>query len=174
MKKLPTSFALSAGAPKSFKGFTLIELLVAITIVAVLAAVGIVVFGGVQARGRDARRSQDLQSIANALEGKKQAGSIFYTALAVSDFANSTIPEDPRLATQKYCFWGKTDVPPVAPIAKPAASAVNWETCTGPAADYTQVVAAGIPADATKVTSWTLCAKQEAVTDGVECKFSKL
>lgn len=167
MKKLPTS-------KTSFRGFTLVEILVAITIVAVLAAVGIVVFGGVQARSRDTRRSQDLQAIANALDGKKVAGSIFYTGLIDGDFAASAVPADPKATTQKYCFWGKTSIPPVAPIAKPAAASVNWTTCSGPTADYTAVVAATVPTDATKVTSWTICAKQESVTGGVECKFSKL
>lgn len=175
MKKLPTSLSLSASTSKtSSRGFTLVEILVAITIIAVLAAVGIVVFGGVQARSRDARRSQDLDSIANALEGKKLAGSIFYTGLATTDFATGSIPADPKNTTQKYCFWGKTTVPPTAPMAKPTSAAVNWTTCSGPTADYTAVIAAAVPTDTTKVTSWTICAKQEAVTDGVECKFSKL
>lgn len=161
-------------AKREPKGFTLVELLVAITIVAVLAAVGIVVFGGVQSKARDSRRSQDITAVVNSLEGKRQSGSIFYTAIAATDFAGGAVPTDPRVATQKYCFWGSTAIPPVASIAKPLATAVNWTTCSGPTADYTAVVAAGIPLDATKVTSWTVCAKQESVTDGVECRFSKL
>lgn len=164
---LPTSTS-------SNKGFTLVEILVAITIVAVLAAVGIVIFGGVQSKARDSRRSQDLEAIVNALEGKRQAGSIYYAALIDGDFASGSVPVDPRVATQKYCMWGTTTVPPVASIAKPVATAVNWTDCTGPTADYTAAVAPGVPADVTKVTSWTVCAKQEGVTNGVECRFSKL
>lgn len=159
---------------KSSLGFTLVELLVAITIIAVLAAVGVVVFGGVQAKARDSRRSQDLVAVANALEGKRVAGTIYYTALANSDFATGSVPADPRGTTQKYCFWGSTDVPPVPAIAKPAAAAVNWTSCTGPSADYTAVIGAAVPTDTTKVTSWIICAKQESVTDGVECVSSKL
>lgn len=160
--------------PTSEKGFTLVELLVAITIIAVLAAVGIVVFGGVQAKARDSRRSQDLIAIANALEGKRVAGTIYYPAFTSSDFANGAVPTDPRSGVQQYCIWGSTDVPPVPPIAKPTAASVTWTSCSGPSADYTAVVGTGVPADATKVTSWTVCAKQESVTNGVECVFSKL
>ncbi len=158
----------------SSRGFTLVELLVAITILAVLAAVGVVVFSGVQAQARDSRRSQDLKALANALEGKRVAGTIYYTSLLAADFANGNVPVDPREATQKYCFWGTTDIPPVASVAKPAAASVNWTSCAGPSADYTAIVGTGIPTDATKVTSWTICAKQESSTTGVECVFSKL
>lgn len=171
MKKLlPTSQKLNVS--NASKGFTLVELMVAITIVAILAAVGIVIFSGVQSKARDARRSQDLDAVAAALEGKKQAGSIFFTGLVANDFSNGVVPADPRVTTQKYCFWGKTDVPPVSPIAKPAVDAVTWTTCAGPTADYTAIVATTVPTTATQVTSWTICAKLEAGT--VECRFSKI
>lgn len=174
MKKFLPSVASS-------RGFTLVELLVAITIVAVLAAVGIVVFSGVQAKARDARRSQDLDAIVNALEGKRQAGSIFYTQMVNADFASGSVPSDPRSATQKYCLWGTTTVPPVAPIVKPTGT-VDWTSCSGPTADVTAVVGNNIPVDTsapttdgvTTVTSWTVCVKQESVTNGVECRFSKI
>lgn len=165
---------MKSSLPTSHKGFTLVELLVAITIIAVLAAVGVVVFGGIQAKARDSRRSQDLIALANVLEGKRVAGTIYYTALAGSDFANGSVPTDPRFATQQYCFWGSTDVPPAPPIAKPSAASVTWTSCAGPSADYTAVAGTGVPTDTTKVTSWTICAKQESVTDGVECVFGKL
>lgn len=169
MKNLPTSTTLSAS---SSKGFTLIELLVAITIVAVLGAIGIVVFGGVQARSRDAKRSGDLTAIANALEGKRQAGSIFYTTLAANDFAGGSVPADPKTTTQNYCILYDTSVPPVASPTKPAVSAFDWLDCD-PVAGRLKVDL-GVPDDTLKVTSFTVCAKQEAVTNGVECRSSKL
>lgn len=58
--------------PKHFnskiKGFTLIELLVAISIVAIISAIGITSFTQAQKVSRDSKRKQDLRSIATALE----------------------------------------------------------------------------------------------------------
>lgn len=51
-----------------FKGFTLIELMVAISIIAVIAAVGFTSYTQAQKLSRDSKRKQDLQAIANALE----------------------------------------------------------------------------------------------------------
>ncbi|RJP46335.1 MAG: type II secretion system protein [Armatimonadetes bacterium] len=163
-----------------FKGFTLVELLVAITIVAVLSVVGAAIFGGVQQRARDTRRTQDLDAIAAALESKRETGTVYYTALAATDFASSIVPTDPQSATQVYCLWAHTDVPPVAPPQLTAASQVSsWTTCaleasTGPDVDATMIVAAGAPEDATKVTSWTVCARREGDNTKVECRNSKL
>ncbi len=50
------------------KGFTLIELLITITIIAVLASIGIVTYTSVTLSARDTRRKLDLQLIAQALE----------------------------------------------------------------------------------------------------------
>jgi prepilin-type N-terminal cleavage/methylation domain-containing protein len=52
----------------SFKGFTLIELLVAISILSVVAAIGLTTFTQAQKVARDSKRKQDLRSIAVALE----------------------------------------------------------------------------------------------------------
>lgn len=49
-------------------GFTLIELLVVITIIGLLATVGIASYSRAQGRARDAKRQSDLTSLRNALE----------------------------------------------------------------------------------------------------------
>lgn len=60
------------------KGFTLIELLVVIAIIGILAAVVLVSLNSARARGRDARRISDMQSIALAMELYADAnGSLF-------------------------------------------------------------------------------------------------
>lgn len=52
----------------NFRGFTLIELLVAISIIAIISAVGITSYTQAQKLARDAKRKQDLRSIAQALQ----------------------------------------------------------------------------------------------------------
>lgn len=49
-------------------GFTLVEILVVMVIIGILVMVGMSNYGGVQKKGRDARRKEDLRQIANALE----------------------------------------------------------------------------------------------------------
>ena len=48
-------------------GFTLIELIVVIGIIAILATLGLSVFGGVQKKSRDAKRKSDLKEMQTAL-----------------------------------------------------------------------------------------------------------
>ena len=50
------------------KGFTIVELLIVIVVIAILAAITIVAYNGIQARARDAQRQQDVQTITKALE----------------------------------------------------------------------------------------------------------
>lgn len=52
-------------------GFTLIELMVAISIVAILAAVGLVVYSTAQKSARISKRVQDLKAVQTALETYK-------------------------------------------------------------------------------------------------------
>ena len=55
------------------KGFTLIELMVAISIIAILAAIGMVVYSSAQKSGRISKRAQDLESLKTSLEVYKTA-----------------------------------------------------------------------------------------------------
>lgn len=50
------------------KGFTLVELLVVITIIAILATIGLTIYGGARKSARTAKRIQDLKAIQTALE----------------------------------------------------------------------------------------------------------
>lgn len=63
-------------------GFTLFELLVSISIIAVLTAVSVVSFGGLNKKTRDARRLADLEKIRVALESARQIGGTYPTSVA--------------------------------------------------------------------------------------------
>ncbi len=81
------------------KAFTLIELIVVITIIAVLSVVGMVSFSGINMKSRDARRIQDLQKIAAALEIFRQADiSKSYPTTTASLVPNylQVMPTDPK------------------------------------------------------------------------------
>lgn len=53
---------------KTKSGFTIVELSIVIVIIAILATITIVAYNGVQQRGRDTQRKQDIANIRKALE----------------------------------------------------------------------------------------------------------
>ena len=50
------------------QGFTVVELLIVIVVIAILAAISVVAFNGIQARAYDSARQNDIKTIAKALE----------------------------------------------------------------------------------------------------------
>lgn len=67
---------------KSVLGFTLVELLVTISIIAILSAIGLVIYSSVIKQGRDSKRQSDLRSIQSALE-QYYADQLFYPTESV-------------------------------------------------------------------------------------------
>jgi len=61
-------------------GFTLIELMIAVGIIGIISAIGMVGYSQAQKLARDARRKQDLRSIAIALELYYQKNSHYPTS----------------------------------------------------------------------------------------------
>lgn len=53
---------------KSKSGFTIVELLIVIVIIAILATLVIISYNGIQQRARDAKRINDIKSVAKAVE----------------------------------------------------------------------------------------------------------
>jgi prepilin-type N-terminal cleavage/methylation domain-containing protein len=149
------------------RGFTLIELMVAISIVAILATVGLVVFGNVQKQARDSRRTQDLAAIASAIESTRVPGAVAYTSLSTANFANGQIPTDPKTGTQDYCLVYETDLPPTAP---PDNLALWGATCPVGAITVNNISSLPLVAGS---TSWTVCAKLEVDPTQVICQSSK-
>lgn len=69
------------GKTRKQTGFTIVELLIVIAVIAILAAITVVAYSGIQARARDSQRQADVRMITKALElyyidnGRYPAGS---------------------------------------------------------------------------------------------------
>lgn len=86
------------------KGFTLVELMVAISIVAVLAAIGFTLFQTTQASARDAKRRADVDSMSTAMETRFNAeSSVYPSTLDATWFSDRVVPTDP-LNTGDYVY----------------------------------------------------------------------
>src|SRR5260221_10781429 len=78
------------------KGFTLVELMVTISIIAILTTIGLVVYTGVQAGARDAKRKGDMDAFSSAYETNYDAFNTTgrYRALVATDFSGGAVPVD--------------------------------------------------------------------------------
>lgn len=84
---------------KRVQGFTLVELMVAISIVAVLAAIGFTLFQSTQSAARDSKRRSDVNAIATALETHYNASTAVYPSALLADwFSDKVVPADPLSA----------------------------------------------------------------------------
>lgn len=101
------------------RGFTLIELMVVIAIMAILAAVGLVVYSTAQKSGRVSKRVQDLSAIRTAVELYKSANGKYpsppaasfqcLTSLTGANALTPTymviIPNDPQDSANCYQYY---------------------------------------------------------------------
>ncbi|MBI2021684.1 type II secretion system protein [Candidatus Daviesbacteria bacterium] len=149
----------------SSRGFTLIELMVVVAIIAVLAVVALGIFTGAQGSSRDARRRQEVGSLAKNIESTKDpsAGTYKYTTTESADdyprgTSASKAPQDP--GTYAYCIQGSTSTAP------PADPATNWRSSTCPAG-YTEIdssiqgTAGTTDISDSGIKAWKLCASME-------------
>lgn len=97
------------------KGFTLLELIISMAIIAILSAALWGNFFTSIAKGRDARRKQDLESVAKALELYYYDNKLYPTSLPgpATPFINPNnsaviymqrIPADPSYPSSSYCY----------------------------------------------------------------------
>lgn len=66
---------------KTTSGFTIVELLIVIVVIAILAAITIVAYNGIQGRARDSQRLSDMKTIQKALEIYKTNNGIYPAAV---------------------------------------------------------------------------------------------
>lgn len=91
------------------KGFTLVELLVTISIIAILSAVGLIIFNNVQKTARDSKKVADIREIQKALEVYFIKSSQYPASL--NDISNNTyftqgvVPKDPQ--NKDYIYTGR-------------------------------------------------------------------
>lgn len=130
-------------------GFTLIELLVVITIIAILAVTGFVVYSNVSSRGRDVKRMAEIDAIHKAMEVNYQPGAANpYPVLAITNFVNGVVPTDPLTGTSR-CGVGNAQICDYCAFARGTTFA-NYATCTtvvsttNPAAGAGYVVCANL------------------------------
>lgn len=69
----------------NLRGFTIVELLIVIVVIAILAAITIVAFNGVQSRARDAQRMADIKTIVKALELYKSTTGTYPNAVSTAN-----------------------------------------------------------------------------------------
>ncbi len=101
----------------SQNGFTLIELLVAISIVAIISAIGMVSYTSAQQAARDSKRKQDLAALTTAVELYKQStkaypstssGYVFQRLATLSNGYINKLPDGPRCDTNNLsgeCYY---------------------------------------------------------------------
>ncbi len=88
------------------KGFTLVEILVVVTIIAILAGIGINSYISLSRQTRDSRRRADLENLRSALEMYRSENNYYPFALStlVPDKYVNAEPIDPKSgANYVYC-----------------------------------------------------------------------
>lgn len=131
----------------SKKGFTLIELLVVVSIISILAALTLTIFGRVMKNARDAQRKSNLQQYKAALEAYAGDNSGWYPLSAQNGNSNSStgiygsagpiideylpakINDPTDTASYKYVYTGSSDGSSYVLEALLEAGGV-WELCS--------------------------------------------
>lgn len=148
-------------------GFTLVELLVVISIIAILAVVGITVFSGVQKSARDAKRKADINAIANALEVNKDPVN-GYKTIQGTWFTSNNIPFDPKSSAVSDHNLGCGD----SSVTNGWKNACWYCIKRSASASYCDQDDYLNNININNSTSWIICANLESGTPAYYCKAS--
>lgn len=112
------------------QAFTLVEILVVVTIIGMIAGIGVLSYGQISKQSRDGRRKSDLENIRSALEMYRSGTDIGYPIMSIGCGQTDPIgvylpktPQDPKCPDKKYYY-------------KPLNSS-GTECTTAPCIDYT-------------------------------------
>lgn len=149
-------FNYSLGQDKH--GFTLIELMVTIAIIAIISLIGVIVYNNVQQGARDARRREDINAIAAALEVAKDNESGIYSNVPYSVLPTNDFTNDP--SGVRYCFSSSsTSTVPAEPS--------SWKDRATCPAGYSFIPA---PNNIGNIASWRVCALLERGASLIFCR----
>ena len=98
---------------KSMRGFTIVELLIVIVVIAILAAISIVAYTGIQQRARDSERKADLAAIAKAVELYKADNGHYPPAASGGWCTQLSHPSIPQLRTALSQYMGSIPEDPL-------------------------------------------------------------
>lgn len=136
---------------KAKKGFTLVELMIVITVIAILATIGVISFTRVQAQTRDTKRKADMRAVSTALQAYFTEKQTYPTQL--SDLVPTyvpTLPVDPQNGSQYvYDNNATTNLYGLCVVMETATSSANtWKVSTANPGGYaTAEVAANCTAE---------------------------
>lgn len=96
------------------QGFTIVELLIVIVVIAILAAISIVAFTGVQQRGRDSARASDVNSISKALTAYTADGGAWPADATTEDTGARDVLADYETANISQTILNKLGTTPTS------------------------------------------------------------
>ncbi len=94
-------------------GFSMVEIMVIVTLITILAGVGVIAFRGVQARARDAKRQTDLESIQTALEVYYQEHYSYPSSSEWDKVKNNGVSDDVLSVTLEPDYMNLVPIDPL-------------------------------------------------------------